>query len=196
MRQSRNPMDEYDAIAEWFARERSPIVGLPEIETLARALPSGARVLDAGCGTGFPILQYLLQKGFQLFAIDSSERMVALFRERFPHVPVEQGSIQASALFASTFDAVIAWGVLFHLSPDEQRAAIANVAPHLAPGGWFLFTSAKEPEETSGEMNGVTFRYRSLGSPEYRRALDANGMELVDEHEDKWQNYVYVARQR
>lgn len=187
-------MDEYDAIAEWFARARSPLVGLPEIETLARALPSGARVLDAGCGTGVPILQYLLQKGFQLFAIDSSERMVDLFRERFPNVPIERASILESPFFASTFDAVIAWGVLFHLTPDEQRAAIAKIARHLAPGGWFLFTAAKERGETSGAMNGVTFRYAAIGSAEYRRELERNGMELVDEHDDKWENYVYLAR--
>lgn len=189
-------MDEYDRIAEWFARTRSPIVGLPDIETLARALPPGARVLDAGCGTGVPILQYLLQKGFQLFGIDSSARMVALFRERFPHVPVEEASIEASTFFGTTFDAVIAWGVLFHLSPDDQRAAIAKVARHLEPGGWFLFTAGREEGETSGTMDGVAFPYVSLGEDAYRRELEANGLELVDAHEDAWENYVVVARKK
>jgi SAM-dependent methyltransferase len=189
-------MEEYDAIAEWYARTRSPVVGLPEIETLVRALPPGARILDAGCGTGFPILQYLLQKGFQLFAIDSSARMVALFRERFPHVPIERASIAESALFGSIFDAAIAWGVLFHLAPDDQRAAIAKIARHLAPRGWFLFTAAKDSGETAGEMNGITFPYWSLGSEAYRAELERNGLVVVDEHEDRWENYVYVARRR
>ncbi len=41
-------------------------------------------------------------------------------------------------------------------------------------------------------MNGVRFRYISLGSIAYRRIANEAGMQLVDAHADLWDNYVYI----
>ncbi len=39
--------------------------------------------------------------------------------------------------FETTFAAVIAWGVLFHLTPRDQELAIAKVARCLVPADAF-----------------------------------------------------------
>jgi hypothetical protein len=45
-------------------------------------------------------------------------------------------------------------------------------------------------------MNGTTFRYISLGAGTYEELLNENGLELLDRHLDKADNYVYIAGKR
>ena len=188
-------MREYDQIAEWYATARSPEVGLPDLAALAESLPAGARVLDLGCGTGLPVSQFLQREGFDLVALDSSEAMVAHYRVNVPGAPVRRERAQDADFAAGSFDAVVAWGVLFHLSEADQATVIRKVARWLSPGGRFVFTSGEAAGETTGEMNGVAFQYRSLGVERYRELLERAGMRLEHHHADAWENYVYVASQ-
>ncbi|MDY7093598.1 MAG: class I SAM-dependent methyltransferase [Acidobacteriota bacterium] len=186
-------MREYDQIAEWYATARDPEVGIPELADFARGLPPHARVLDLGCGNGIPISRFLLQEGFDVVALDSSLEMIERYRAAFPSVPARCGRIQDAHFAAESFDAVVAWGVLFHLSEDDQRAVVRQVSDWLKPGGQFFFTSGDVQGSKQGEMNGVAFHYVSLGADGYRELLERSGMELKTHFNDPGDNHVYVA---
>lgn len=186
-------MHEYDRIADWYAATRDPAVGLPDLAAFARALPPGARVLDLGCGTGVPVSRALLRSGFELTALDSSREMVARYRAAFPGVPAHHVRAQDAAFAPGAFDAVVAWGVLFHADEAAQRAILLRVGAWLAPGGRLLFTSGGDAGEAEGTMDGVPFRYVSLGVDGYRRQLAEAGLRLERHHADAWDNHVYVA---
>jgi SAM-dependent methyltransferase len=134
-------VDEYDLIADWYASQRAGHMGVPEVTALAASLPAGASVLDVGCGTGLPLTRVLLEHGCHVMGVDSSRELLARFQANFPHVPVLCAPIQSCELQERAFDAVIAWGVLFHLRHEEQEKAIAQIARALKPGAAFLFTS-------------------------------------------------------
>jgi 2-polyprenyl-3-methyl-5-hydroxy-6-metoxy-1,4-benzoquinol methylase len=187
---------EYDAIFEWYVTERSSVIGLPEIEELTRSLPRGARVLDLGCGTGIPIAKFLIDADFEVFGIDSSPKMIARFRQQFPRANASCEMIEESEFFGRTFNAVVCWGVMFHLDRAAQERVIARTAASLNEHGKFLFTSGEEEGTVEGVMNGTTFRYISLGADTYERLLNENGLELLDRHLDKADNYVYIAGKR
>ncbi|WP_412061934.1 class I SAM-dependent methyltransferase [Rubrivirga sp. IMCC45206] len=186
-------MREYDEIAEWFTATRSPDVGVPDLTAFAETLPPGARVLDLGCGDGVPISQTLLRAGLAVTALDSSPAMVEQFRAHVPGVPVRCARIQDARFARGAFDAVVAWGVLFHLSEADQTTAIRKVAEWLTPTGRFLFTSGGSRGVAESEMDGVPFRYVSLGAVGYRDVLARAGMRMVRHYADAWQNDVYVA---
>ncbi len=150
-------MQEYDRICDWYASARRPQIGLPDLAEFERPLAPGSRVLDLGCGTGVPISKFLIGSGFELFAIDSSEKIVARFHGAFPHVPVQCARIQDSDFFRTSFDAIVAWGVLFHLAPSDQEEAIARISRSLNPGGRFLFTSPKDAVTWEDTMDGQVF---------------------------------------
>lgn len=188
-------MREYDEIAGWFTTARNPEVGIPDLAAFAKALPPRARVLDLGCGDGIPVSRFLLGAGFDLTALDSSSEMVRRYRANFPGVPVHRVRAQDAHFAPASFDAVVAWGVLFHLSEAEQVAAIARVSEWVRPGGRFLFTSGDAPGVAESEMDGVTFRYVSLGVGVYRSLLEEAGMRLFCHYDDAWENHVYVAVQ-
>ncbi|MGB3542444.1 class I SAM-dependent methyltransferase [Rubrivirga sp.] len=186
-------MREYDLIAEWYAETRDLDVGIPDLDVFVRGLPPHARVLDLGCGHGLPIAQRLVQLGLEVDALDSSPEMVARFRANLPGVAVQCGRIQDAHVAPASFDAVVAWGVLFHLSAADQQCALEDVASWLVPGGRLLFTSGDLEGERTGEMDGVVVHYVSLGVDGYREALGHAGMRLVSHHKDAWENDAYVA---
>ncbi len=96
-------------------------------------------------------------------------------------------------VFDTVFDGVVAWEVLFHLPPEEQEAAIAGVSRVLKPGGRFLFTGGDQAGVAESEMDGVSFRYVSLGAERYRAVLREHGFEILGEHRDRWEDYVFQA---
>ncbi len=150
----------YEGIASIYVAGRGarPLVGdaigAATVRAWARAFPPGATVLDLGCGPGEPSTRILQEAGLVSYAVDAAPAMVAAFRERFPGVPIEHNTVEASGFFDRTFDGVLAWGLLFLLEPVAQALVIEKVAGALNPGGRFLFTAPKEPLAWLDTMTG------------------------------------------
>ena len=189
-------MREYDLIAEWYASERVDQTGVPDAIALASSIPRGSFVLDVGCGNGIPITRALLSGGHRVIGLDSSSAMLAHFRHNCPEAFAVRGIVQSCAFGNCVFDAAVAWGVMFHLNPEDAIRAIANVSRILKPGAPFLFTSGDVDDFDGKEskMNGVTFRYFSYSVHSYRRILGEHGFTLVDVHADSGNNTYYVAQ--
>jgi len=149
-------MSEYDKIAEWYAKTRSPGIGVPEVARLKDLLPPKAEVLDLGCGNGLPITRALVDMGFYVYGIDASQAMVRLFRRNLPDVPVLCEPAECSDFFGKQFDAVVCWGMLFHLTPHDQALVIQKVAERLkilpfplctiADARWEMITRKAPPQ--------------------------------------------------
>ena len=185
----------YEAIAAEFLARRgrasSTAIGVREVREWARTLPAGATVIDLGCGPGFPITEVLVAEGLRVFALDAAPSFVRAFRRNLPNTPIVCEGVQDSNFFGRTFDGVLAWGLMFLLSSDDQRRLIQSMADILVPGGRLLFTSKAEPFVWNDAMTGL--ESRSLGVDEYRRQLSAVGLSLSSEYEDVGQNHYFEA---
>lgn len=185
----------YEGIASMYIAGRGtrPLVGdaigAAIVRAWAQDFPPGATVLDLGSGPGDPSTRILQDAGLACYAVDASSAMVAAFRERFPGVPIEHDTVEASGFFDRTFDGVLAWGLLFLLKPVAQAVVIEKVAGALNPGGRFLFTAPKEPFEWLDAMTGRPSQ--SLGAPAYERLLRDAGLTWVAEAEDEGGNHYY-----
>ena len=179
----------YESVAAEFlaGRGRAPstAVGTREVRDWAGTLPPGATVIDLGCGTGFPITKVLVDEKLNVYGVDASPSLVAAFRHNLPEVPVACESVVESSFFNRTFDAVVAWGLIFLLQPEEQRHLIQSVADILLPGGRLLFTSSTgtEPLVWNDAMTGL--ESRSLGAAEYRKLLSEVGISVTREYEEE-----------
>jgi SAM-dependent methyltransferase len=184
----------YEQIASIFISGRGQNasgVGASVVADWSRMLPDGARVLDLGCGTGVPITQTLIKRGFNVYGVDASATMIAAFRARFPAIPVECAAVEDSNFFSRTFEGVVAWGLFFLLNTEAQRRLIAKVATVLPSGGRLLFTA---PCQSCSWTDAMTQQIStSLGQEVYRNALEAEGMSLVGTCHDEGENYYYFA---
>ena len=185
----------YESIAAAFLAGRgNPAkaqVGAAAVRAWARRLPPRATVLDLGCGCGIPITQILIEEGLEVYAVDASPSLAAAFRERFPGVPIACEAAEESPFFHRSFDAIVAWGVLFLLPADEQVVLLPRMAAALTPGGRLLYTSPSQVCEWSDAMTGR--QSRSLGAEAYRGVLLAAGLIDLREYDDEGENHYYDA---
>jgi SAM-dependent methyltransferase len=185
----------YEGIAPQFLARRgsgrSTGIGVNQVRKWARTLPPGAAVIDLGCGPGFPITEVLVGESLSTFGVDAAPSFVQAFQRNLPNTPVVCEAVQDSRFFDRTFDGVLAWGLMFLLSPEDQRHLIERIAGILVPGGRLLFTSPAEPIVWNDAMTGL--ESRSLGAAEYRRHMSAVGLSVASEYEDEGQNHYFDA---
>ena len=142
-------MDHYGTLAadyHWLFDAFGLKVGTrtPGVQARIRALPDGARILDAACGIGVDTVS-LHRRGFRVTATDASPAMV---RECQRRLAAEGTLVPVLACrwadlpdrFGAEFDAVLCLGnSLSHApSPEARRAALAAFAAVLVPGGTLL----------------------------------------------------------
>jgi len=160
----------------------------------SRALPPAATVLDLGCGTGVPISQALIERGFRVYGVDASPKMIAAFRSRFPTVPLQCAAVEDSDFFGRIFDGVAAWGLFFLLASPVQHQLMRKVAAALRSGGRFLFTAPRQNCSWADLLTGRTSI--SLGYNAYRDALATAGMPLIGTCLDDADNHYYFAEKK
>jgi cyclopropane fatty-acyl-phospholipid synthase-like methyltransferase len=184
----------YEVVAAQFMSSReNSAVGATTVLEWARSLPEQAAVLDLGCGHGVPISGALIAQGMTVYGVDASPTMLAAFRTRFPDAIAECSAVEDSEFFGRSFDAVVAWGLMFLLSSELQALLVAKVAAALKPGGRFLFTSPRQPCEWSDNLTGR--RSVSLGDDAYRGLAEAAGLNVVGNTEDEGANYYFFIHQ-
>jgi SAM-dependent methyltransferase len=135
-----------------------------DIEGSLADLPSGASVLDLGCGFGAHALA-LARRGVRVIAIDTSQQLLDELRARSAGLQVQVQVVDADLLeftrhFESKVSAILCLGdTLTHLpSLAAARALLARVADVLEPGGRFIATLRDYTAQRSGEDRFILAR--------------------------------------
>jgi 2-polyprenyl-3-methyl-5-hydroxy-6-metoxy-1,4-benzoquinol methylase len=186
-----DPSNGYEAAAARYMAARSRI-GADVVRRWALSLPLEAAALDLGCGHGVPVTEALLAAGCNVHAIDASPSLVSAFRERFPDVPVACEAADLSTFLDSQYDGIVAWGLMFLLTPAAQGRVITNVSLALMPGGTFLFTAPSQSCTWTDVLTGQLST--SLGAPAYHDLLAGEGLVVREEGDDEGGNHYYVAK--
>jgi SAM-dependent methyltransferase len=111
------------------ARDRSVGIEATTVRNSAGRLPSGAAVLDLGCGSGFPNTEMLLAEGLNVYAVDASPSLVQAFQRNLPNTPVACEAVEDSTLFHRIFNGVLAWGLNSRARYKESPTQWRLVAP-------------------------------------------------------------------
>ena len=178
--------DRYRSTFTWGRRRVEEV-----IKKEFAAIPSGARVLDVGCGTGYHVSR-LRQMGFDVVGIEPGKDLRETARANNPGVQIDDGDIEAIPFPDGSFDAVLAIEVVRHL-PHSPRRSIQEISRVLRPGGLAIVTAAPRWSLTGYALiNMVTSRVQIPSftkskqsfttEKEARRLLAEAGFTSVDVH--------------
>ncbi|MFB7557370.1 class I SAM-dependent methyltransferase [Streptomyces brevispora] len=110
-----------------------------EARFCAALVPVGARVLDAGCGTGRVMIR-LAELGYDCVGVDLDASMLAVARKQSPGLPwfqLDLAEFEPALLgIAGGFDLVVAAGNIFPLlAPGTESTVVEHLSAALRPGG-------------------------------------------------------------
>lgn len=160
------------------------------IERALAGLPKGAKILDAGCGTGFNVSQ-LSAKGFTVTGIEPAEDMRRRAKAANPKATIIDGDIENLPFEDNSFDALLSIEVIRYF-PDPSRAlaeclrvlkpggvAVISVAPLLSLNGYALINVVTSRFKVPG-LNHVRQSFMTAGGGS--RALRKAGFKQVEVH--------------
>lgn len=135
--------DFYKKIAKEFSQTRSsPWEGWGRVVEKI-SLPSGAKVLDLGCGNG-RFYEYLTKNytGFAYIGVDTSDELLKIAKNKFADANFLNLDIVTDNLNSlGKFDLITAFGVFHHIPTQELRVELAKkFLDLLNPGGFFVIS--------------------------------------------------------
>ena len=149
-------------------------------------LPAYARVLDVGCGLGGSAFLMAQDFGLDVDAIDLSENMLALARERLAQTGLKN-QVQLrnqdclELCVQNYYDAIYSRDVFLHIH-DKQKL-FSNLYTALKPSGKLLFTDycCDDKPWQSDFLAYVENRgYHLCTVSEYRKLLEAAGFGFIE----------------
>jgi len=174
-----NVFEVYNKIGDWFAENRPQ--GLIEkyyLDKVIELIPARGNILDVGCGTGIPIMNYFLDNDFTVTGLDASEKMLNIAKSNFPEADLVLSDMRKLNL-SKKYDALIAWHSFFHLPAADQPDMFVKFGEHLNPGGILLFTSGSENGEAWGVNGGENLFHASLDTEEYEKLLKKHHFKIL-----------------
>lgn len=175
--------ESYDAIAaEWDAARTVMRTVMragerPFVETMLDGLPPGSAILDLGCGTGRPLGEFVLARGYRVTGVDQSRALLAAARARFPAARWVQARLEDFAA-DDAYDGAICWDALFHVERAYHEAILARVHGCLRPGARIMLSVGGSPHPPfTDTMFGRTFYYDSHSPGEVLALLHRIGFE-------------------
>ncbi|MBG6234370.1 ubiquinone/menaquinone biosynthesis C-methylase UbiE [Pedobacter sp. CAN_A7] len=169
----------YDKIASWFSKNRNTaLIEKEYLDDLIKFIPAEGNVLDLGCGTGKPILQYLISKKINVTGLDASKEMLCIAEKNFPETEFLLQDMRFLNL-NKKFDAIIAWHSFFYLPIVDQPIMFKCFKKYLNPKGIILFTSGTELGEKWGVNGGENLFHDSLSTDMYAKLLKIHNFKVL-----------------
>ena len=193
-------IDLYERHARAYSldRAKSPFFERSWLDRFKATLVPDLPILDLGCGSAWPMANYLIEEGLQVTGVDSSPSMIRLCELRFPDgnwIVADMRHVDLEIRFGG----ILAWDSFFHLSPEDQRTMFPIFRTHSASGAALMFTSGPRHGEAIGSYRDEPLYHASLAAEEYTALLDKHGfgvLQHVVEDADCGGHTVWLAQAR
>ncbi len=155
----------YDQITHlWTRHDFNRTNGIEQHKRALQFVGGHGYALDVGCGCTGRFSALLEAEGFTVEGVDISAGMLALARERQPHITFYHADICSWAP-PRQYDVITAWDSIWHIPLSQQTGVITKLVNHLNPGGVLLFSfgGTDAPAENTDATMGPQVYYSTLG---------------------------------
>jgi SAM-dependent methyltransferase len=175
----------YDAVSHLYRRDDDVPPHYGEwIAELQGRLPTGASVLDLGCGCGLPVARALADVGHEVTGVDLSPVQIERARGLVPRATFSVADLSEIRFAPATFDAVVCLYSIIHVPVADHAPLLGRVATWLRPRGWLLLVTG-ETDWTGIEDDwlggGATMWWSHPDRATSRRWLVDAGFEITEE---------------
>lgn len=141
----------YDLSAEMYAQNVVDLHPKTQSERFQKLLPSSAKVLDIGCGSGRDA-KVFCEMGLKVFGIDISSKMIEIATEQAPHATFSIMDIENLTFTSESFDGVWANCSLLHIPKKNVASVLAQIHRILKKNG-ILYLSVKQGDGETIEQD-------------------------------------------
>ncbi len=176
----------YDGFAAGYDEGRAGFDNTEQLDRLTEGLPEQADVLDAGCGSGVPVLRVFADRGYRVTGSDICPSMLKLAAQKVPEAQLVQADTAALDFPAESFDLITSFYSLFHLSMEAQEKAFSQFSRMLRLNGTVYFTLVSEQYtgqpvfSGTKEFAGVELPYSHITPEEYSELLRNVGFLTIE----------------
>jgi 2-polyprenyl-3-methyl-5-hydroxy-6-metoxy-1,4-benzoquinol methylase len=146
------------------------------VAELAQMLPTGARVLDLGCGAGVPASRQLVERGFDVLGLDISQVQIERARRLVPGAMFIQGDLVTWEAEPASFHAVVCLYNLIHVPLQDQKDLLPRIRRWLRPDGLLLAIFGRDRWSAVEEYQGVPMFWDQADITTYREWLIDAGL--------------------
>lgn len=171
----------YDKVGEEYLKTRSQqdeeVKLLPDF---MKRLPTGARVLDVGCGAGEPITRMLSEK-FKVVGVDISRKQIETARELLPYCEFVWQDMTTLTYPGNYFDGIVSYYAIPHVPREEHKDLIDNFYRMLKKGGYALLClgTDDEPGIVIDDFFGVKMYWSSFDAGTNVEMLKSSGFHVI-----------------
>jgi len=171
----------YNKAAKKYHATRSE--DLPEYKVLrnfAAKIGPRSKVLDAGCGSGYPVTTYLSER-FETIGVDISEEQIKLAKENAPKATFIHQDMTKLDFPDEYSGAIVSFYAIFHIPREEHYELLKNFYRMLQPKGLALlvFSMGDDPSFFNDDFFGVRMFWNSYSNEKYLAILEELGYEIL-----------------
>ena len=172
----------YDKIADWFHKDRKTTrATLFFLRKVFSKLPKKGRVLDLGCGTGYPAAKFFSEKGYEVMGVDISERMLKIAKGVVPDGKFIKKDMTKINFPKNSFDIIVSFQSILHIPKNEQKKLLQKVYEILNPEGKILIsvTSNKGGEYINNWMGKTKMFWNETSKKDNLALIEKIGFKII-----------------
>ncbi len=178
----------YDRIGDSFQEQTKkwPSTGAISRYTaeLIQRMPSGAALLDLGCGIGVPTTRTLAGH-FAVTGVDISAKQIARARGNVPNANFIQNDMTTLSFEFGTFDVTTAFFSIIHVPRDEHSKLFRDIGTWLRPEGQFVAALGARSLDVGFERDwfGTPMFWSHFDGQTNCRLVEEAGMQITSKEE-------------
>ena len=149
------------------------------LSMLLERLPRRALVLDAGCGSGYPVAQ-ILAKTFRVVGVDFAPRQIQLAIGKVPDGMFVCADLSNVPFNNDTFDAICSYYAIIHVPRSEHSKLLGDFHRVLRVGGLALLCmGAGDLPRDIGDWHGAEMFWSHYDGKTNLAMMKENGFDIL-----------------